>query len=301
MGVAPARGSNRRREGAWALSRDRWVGIDQGYSQLGVAIVDADGAVLASERSRTPDAEGHDRDVALARLRGLLDRLKRFRDLPVRLAGYCYEDSGVAAAFAAAGWTVAGTKALNDVVGVYGLGEMRGHTVVAGCGTYSQVVYVDERQAVRWPGADVAAELPGCLPSGPAYARFVAGRGWAGDAAEVEASARLWAELGPMLSAKLDEPESQAFLTRTAAAVVQTRDVLWRHSAAAQPPNVVLGGGAVGDPRLWRALQERLREDGVPVRRAEGDPAVGLARFALAHPHADPWAVIGKKRPGWLG
>lgn len=282
------------------MAAGRWVGIDQGYSQMGIAILEADGAVAASLRLREPRTDGHDRAAALARLRLLLARLRRWRGAPVRLAGYCYSDSGVAEAFAEAGWTVAGAMGLNDVVAVYGLSAMRGHAVVAGCGTYAQVVYVDARHGIRWPGDDVAPDLPPWPLSGEAYARFVAERGMAGDGLEVGASPSRFAELGSRLTGMLDEPETGAFLDRAAAAVARTRDVFWRHSGAARPPQVLVGGGAVGAPRLWAEVAVRTRACGVSVRRVEGPPAVGLARFARAHPDADPWGVVGGRPPAWL-
>ena len=290
----------------------RWVGIDHGYSQMGLAVLTPEGQVLASVRTQDPPGDGHDRGIALLRLHGLLHRLTALRGTPVRLAGYCYAQSGVHAAFAEAGWSVAGAKALNDVVGVYGLSAMSGDVVVAGCGTFSQVVYVDPRQAVRWPGDDV--RLPEWLLSGQAYARLLATLageagappGWAeqvgaaGGAAGVESAPATWARLGPLLSASLDVPVVRAFVARAATAVRQSRDVLWQQAGTAGPPEVVLGGGAVGDDRLWALLVECLRPLGIRPRRAVGDPAVGLARFALAHPDADPWAVAGRVRPAWL-
>ena len=61
---------------------------------------------------------------------------------------------------------------MNDVVGVYGLTEMRGHAVVAGCGSWPQVVYLDPQNSVRWAGRDAAEELPNWLLSGDACARW---------------------------------------------------------------------------------------------------------------------------------
>jgi len=282
-------------KGASAVDAERWVGIDQGYSHMGLAVIDADGRTLASERTREPAGDGHEPDVALRRLRVLLGRVAGLRDGPVRLAGFCHEGSGVPEVFAEAGVTVRGTKALNDVVGVYGITEMRGHVVVAGCGTYSQVVYVDEGQAVCWPGDDVAAQLPQWLLFGGAYARFVAER-----RGGEEPPPRRWAELGPLLSDMLHDPAAREFLTLAATALAQTRDVFWRETGVARPPDLVLGGGAVADPRVWAALSASARALGVGVERAQGDPAVGLARFAMVHPDADPWAFIGRVRPGWL-
>ncbi len=298
------------------MAARRWVGIDQGFSQMGLAILGPGGDVLASEKTREPGGDGHDREVALARLRTLLARVEAWRDVPVHLAGYCYEQSGVAQAFAAAGWRVAGTKGLNDVLGVYGLTAMRGNVVVAGCGTYSQVVYVDDHQAVRWPGDDVAERLPEWLLSGRAYSGLIAERARQGadpamgdlraavremlGAAPVETAPHAWNALGRLLPGLLDDPGTRAFLTRAAAAVLATRDVLWGHSGAARPPEVALGGGAVRDDRLWAPLAGLLAAQGATVARVEGDPAVGLARFALAHPEADAWAVIGLRRPAWL-
>ena len=290
----------------------RWVGIDQGYSQLGLAVLTPEGQVLASVRTQDPPGDGHDRAIALLRLRGLLHRLTQLRGTPVRLAGYCYAESGVHAAFAEAGWRVEGEKALNDVVGVYGLSAMSGDMLVAGCGTFSQVVHVDRRHAVRWPGEDV--RLPEWLLSGQAYARFLATLAgeagappaWAeevravGGAAGVDAAPATWARRGPLLSASLDLPAARGFVARAATAVRQSRAVFWRHAGTAGPPAVVLGGGAVGDDRLWALLVECLRPHGIRPWRAVGDPAVGLARFAMAHPDADPWAVAGRVRPAWL-
>ena len=58
--------------------------------------------------------------------------------------------------------------------------------------------------------------------------------------------------------------------------------------------------GAVRDARLWALLAEQWRAQGARVRRAVGDPAVGLARFAMSYPEAGAWAVIGRRRPAWL-
>lgn len=170
------------------MAARHWVGIDQGFSQMGLAVLGPGGDVLASEQTREPAGDGHAREVALARLRTLLARVEVWRDVPVHLAGYCYEQSGVAQAFAAAGWSVAGTKGLNDVLGVYGLTAMPGNVVVAGCGTYSQVVYVDKHQSVRWPGDDVAERLPEWLLSGRAYSEFLVG--WAGQGADATGDLR---------------------------------------------------------------------------------------------------------------
>ncbi len=275
------------------MSSGRWIGIDQGYSQMGLAVLAPDGQVLASERTSRPAGDGHDREVALTRLRRLLARVAHLGTEPVRLAGYCYQHSGVAEAFAAAGWTVAGTKALNDVVGVYGLTAMRGHVLVAGCGTYGQLVYIDHLQAVRWPGEDVRPRLPDWLLSGEAFARFVA--------RDPAIPAAVFAQVGPRLSESLEDPPAQAFLSRAADAVVETRDVFARHAGAAgSPPEVVLGGGAVRDDRLWQRLSAGLAARGVAAHRAAGDPAVGLARYAAAFPVADPWAFVGRERPAWL-
>lgn len=298
------------------MAAGHWVGIDQGFSQMGLAILGPGGDVLASEKTREPAGDGHDREVALARLRTLLARVEAWRDVPVHLAGYCYEESGVAQAFAAAGWSVAGTKGLNDVLGVYGLTAMRGNVVVAGCGTYSQVVYVDDHQDVRWPGDDVAERLPEWLLSGRAYAGFIVERARQGadpatgdlraavrrllGAASVETTPQAWGALGRLLPDVVDVPGTRAFLHHAAAAVLATRDVLWGHSGAARAPEVALGGGAVRDDRLWAPLAGLLAAQGAAVSRVEGGPAVGLARFALAHPEADAWAVIGRRRPAWL-
>ena len=295
----------------------RWVGIDQGYSQMGLAVVDDTGEVLAVHRTREPSGNGHDREIALARLRHLLARANALRDAPVHLAGYCYEGSGVAEAFTEAGWTVAARKALNDVVGVYGLTPMPGHVVVSCCGTFSQVVYIDDRQAVRWPGADIAPGLPEWPLCGDAYARFLVTHARTAPATPLARTVRetlgtlpppgeapppdQWPRLAPLLSAALDDdPVARAFLTRAAATVVETRNALWPRADPPRPCDIVVGGGAVSDDRLWAFLSEQWRGHGVRVHRATGEPSVGLARYALTHPDADPWAFIGEERPDWL-
>jgi hypothetical protein len=294
----------------------RWVGIDQGWSQMGLAVLGAADDVLVVHRTREPSGNGHDHATALARLRGLLARADAFRHAPVHLAGFCYEGSGVAETFAEAGWTVAGTKALNDVVGPYGLTPMPGHVVAACCGTYSQVVYVDDRHAIRWAGGDV--RLPDWHLCGEAYAGFLVERARTAPATPLARAVRdtlggtlppagegvptaRWADLGPLLSAAIDsDPAARAFLTRAAAAVVDARNVLC--GAAKRPDRcpIVLGGGAVADDRLWAFLSEQWRAVGVRVDRAAGEPSVGLARYARRHPDADPWSHVGSQRPGWL-
>ena len=92
-----------------------WVGIDCGYSQMSIAVLDQDGHVLAIERTR-PRGDGHSGEVALARVLVLLERLPGCRTRQ-RLAGYCY-DLGVVEAFGPR-WTVIEAKPLNDVVGIW--------------------------------------------------------------------------------------------------------------------------------------------------------------------------------------
>lgn len=304
--------------GVCQVPRPRWVGIDQGYSQMGLAVVASDGTVLASARTREPVGDGHARDVALARLGRLLPRVEHLRDVPVRLAGYCYEKSGVCEEFRRSGWLVEGWKALNDVMGVYGLTAMRGHTVVGGCGTFGQLVYVDRDQTVRWPGDDVAARLPEWPLSGRGYANFLVSLAkeapraaapppdWVRSvdaivgSASVDDSPQTWSALGPLLGGMLSMPEARAFVSRAVTAVIETHGVLWRCSGADGPPALVLGGGGLSDGRLWALVADDLRRQGVGAERAQGDLAAGLARFAMAHPEADPWAVIGDVRPAWL-
>ena len=313
--------------------RHLWVGIDCGFSQMSAAVVDESGRVLAVERTREPPGDGHTRDVALARLRRLLERLRGVRDKsggPARLAGYCYDHSGVREAFEQEGWRVEGCTALNDVVGVYGLTAMQGNVVVFGCGSWSQVVYVDPANTIFWPGEEIASAMPDWLPSGSAYARFLveyvsqtpgANTGLARVAAEklgadpaagaIDGSAGRWGELGPLLSSALDLPEVRRFLSQAAAAVRQTRDLFWEavqaaraahgsHGLDVQPPGVVMGGGAVRDDRLWSVLQTELASRGVNATRVVGEHAVGLARFARHNPGANAWAYLGEKKPSWL-
>lgn len=287
----------------------RWVGVDCGYSQMSIAVLDAAGRVLAVARTKEPRGDGHQRELARARLHILLSRIEGMRQGPVHLAGYCYEHTGVYEAFRQAGWSVVGMKALNDVVGVYGLTAMGGHVLLAGCGSWGQVVYVDPANAIHWPGDDVANEMPAWLLSGRAYAEFLVNSplDWlrrearaklGGD--KLAQSAHRWVDLGPLLSSALMHPEVRRFLARAADAVLKTRDVLWQHTRVAAAPLVVMGGGAIRDDQLWTLLASELTSRGVSAIRVVGDSAVGLARFAKQNPEADPWAVIGRKKPSWL-
>lgn len=295
----------------------RWVGIDCGYSHMSIAVLDQTGHVLAVERTHLPRGDGHSRGVALARVRVLLERLHGLSHLPVRLAGYCYDHSGVVEAFRASGWTVVDSKALNDVVGIYGLTDMRSNVVVGGCGSWPQVVYIDGANAVCWPGDDVVAEMPEWPLSGWSYARFLLGLSRRHDLGRLSwlreavieslsgedldrSSGRRWGALGPLLSEVLEHEEARRFISAAANAVAETRNVLWRHSASVKAPGVIVGGGAVSDERIWAVLRDELRSRSVYVERVEGDHAVGLARFAKRNPEADAWAVVGKVRPSWL-
>jgi hypothetical protein len=293
-----------------------WVGIDCGYSQMSVAVLEQDGHVLAAERTRLPSGDGHSREVALARVRVLLERLNGLSHLPVRLAGYCYDHSGVVEAFRGSGWTVIGADPLNDVVGIYGLTDMRGNVVVGGCGSWPQVVYIDKANAVCWPGEDVAAEMPEWPLSGWRYARFLLDlsrrddlglSSWLKEAVierlggeDLDRSSGSWGALGPLLPEVLERVEARRFLSAAADAVVETRNVLWKHSGSDDAPGVVIGGGAVGDERIWTFLRSEFESRSIDVRRAEGHPAEGLARFAMRNPQADAWAFIGQVKPSWL-
>lgn len=295
---------------------DRWIGIDVGYSQMRVAVLDAGGRTLAFENTYEPYGDGHDREVALARLRRLLKRLSSYKDVPVFLAGYCYEHSGVLELFREEGWTVEGYKGLNDVVGIYGLTEMKGHALVCGCGSFSQRVYVGRSNDIYWPGEDVVPKLPGWLLSGWDYAVFLLdlSKRAEGDlkwlAREVrkilggdrlESSGHRWGALGPFIGRLIGHPELKRYLKKAAKSVIETRDVFWQHLDTEEPPALILGGGALGDENLWLLLEAELRELGAeaPVR-VQGEPAVGLARYALYHPDADPWRYIGQECPSWL-
>lgn len=293
----------------------RWVGIDCGFSQMSIAIIDGSERALVVERTRQPPGDGHERDVALARLRELLKRLRSLRDEPVWLAGYCYDHAGVYEAFEQEGWSVADGTALNDVVGVYGLTDMRGHVVVCGCGSWSQVVYVDRANAIRWPGEDISGMMPTWLLSGWAYANFLvelaaqhpgtqsalarAIEEKLGGTSIDRADGR-WGDLGPLLSSMIDHREIRRFLAQAADAVLETRDLLWRTVRSAEAPGIVIGGGAVRDDRLWAVLELELQSRGVRALRIIGENAVGLARFAKHNPGANAWSFVGAKKPSWL-
>jgi hypothetical protein len=293
-----------------------WVGIDCGYSQMSIAVLDQDGHVLAIERTRLPRGDGHSGEVALARVLVLLERLHGLSHPPARLAGYCYDHSGVVEAFRGRGWTVIEAKPLNDVVGIYGLTDMRGNVVVGGCGSWPQVVYIDQANAVCWPGEDVAAEMPEWQLSGWRYAGFLKdlskrndlGRwSWLKQAVieklrceDLDRSRGNWGALGPLLPEVLEHVDARRFLSAAADAVVETRNVLWKHSGCNFAPGVVIGGGAVSDERIWALLHSEFESRSIEVERAEGDPAVGLARFAMKNPHADAWAFLGQVKPSWL-
>lgn len=294
-----------------------WVGIDCGFSQMSLAIVDAKSRVLVVERTREPRGDGHDREVALARLRRLLARLETWRRIPVALAGYCYDHAGVHEAFAEAGWNVVETKPLNDVVGIYGLTEMAGHAVVGGCGSWPQVVYVDAASDIFWPGDDVATRLPEWPLSGWSYAKFLIELSTRdGDprwsrlrrllrerlgSKGFDVSNERWSDVGPLLKELLDYPEVREYLARAADTVLEIRDVLWQESGRPDAPKVIVGGGSVREEKLWEIVESELHVKGVEVERVTGEHAVGLARYAMRHPDANPWSVVGNQRPAWLG
>ncbi len=294
----------------------RWVGIDCGYSQMGIAVLDEADHILAAARTHQPQGDGHSKEVALARLRILLNRIHAFRDSPVRLAGYCYEHMGVYETFRDAGWHVIGSKALNDVIGIYGLTDMPGNVVIGGCGSWPQVVYVDEANVVHWPGDDVTTEMSDWLLSGWCYAKFLvklsqrkdlpqvdwlrqAVRERLGEADLIKSNDR-WGTLGTLLPQMLECPEVRQFLAAAASAVVETRNILWKYSLHHSAPAVAIGGGAVSDERIWAVLGSELQSRGMTVNRVVGNHAVGLARFAKHNPDVNAWAFIGRERPSWL-
>lgn len=293
----------------------RWVGIDCGFSQMSMAIIDERDRILAVERTRQPRGDGHQREVALARLRELLTRLRSLRDEPVWLAGYCYDHADVYEAFEQEGWTVAGGTPLNDVVGVYGLTDMPGHVVVCGCGSWSQVVYADRANAILWPGDDVSGMMPKWLLSGWAYANFLVDFAAQNPRTQLALARAIeeklggtsidradgrWGELGPLLSSLVDRPDVRRFLSQAAAAVVETRDLFWRVIRSTEAPGIVIGGGAVRDDRLWAVLEFELQSRGVRALRVVGEHAVGLARFAKHNPGVNAWSFVGAKKPSWL-
>lgn len=271
------------------MFQNHWVGIDCGYSHLCVAVLDDAGNVLAVEDAHHPQGNGHDRDVALARLQHILTRLSDFRNHPVHLAGYCYDDSGVESAFSSSGWSVVGSTALNDVVGIYGLTRMRAHALVAGCGSHSQLVYIDSNNNVCWPSDRLAQQLPDWLLCGSAYAQFMH-----------EGGDRSWTEYGALFATLTNLPNTRAYLQRAADVARETRDAFWQACGSQEPPALVMGGGAIKDDRVWERLEVELNARGITANRVLGVHAAGLVRYALAHPLANAWSFVGDQPPGWL-
>jgi len=295
---------------------ERWVGIDCGYSQMTIAIIDDKDNLIALKRTYQPAGDGHSREVAIARLKLLLHDLNDFSSIPVKLSGYCYEHSGVIEAFKEAGWTVNGCMALNDVVGFYGLTDMSGNAITFGCGSFSQIVYVDNENNICWPGDDVVAKLPKFMLSGWDYAAFLLdlskreesrGLSWLRKAVQdtlgadsLEASGHRWGHLGPMMEKLLGTDELKQFLSCAAKSVIQIKNVFMEHLKGCEPPGIVFGGGAVRSDALWGEFKAELASRGENAIRVEGEPAVGLARFAACNTGANPWSYIGQKRPSWL-
>jgi len=50
---------------------------------------------------------------------------------------------------------------------------MSGNVITFGCGSFSQVVYVDIGNNICWPGDDVVAKLPSLMLSGWGYASYL--------------------------------------------------------------------------------------------------------------------------------
>lgn len=269
--------------------RGAWIGIDCGYSQLSVSVLDGAGNTTAHGRAQVPLGDGHAHGIALARLQTILNTLSPLTTprTPSILAGYCYDHSGVRAAFENAGWPVVGAMPLNDVVGVYGLTEMPGHVMLAGCGSFPQVVYIDAHNNVCWPSDAVAAALPAWPLSGDAYGRFMA-------RAYREAKGRR------LLSDTLGRPETRQYLQQAAHAIRETRAVLWNLSGQHDPPRIVVGGGAVSPTNVWAHVASALNAIGIAAERVVGDQAAGLARYALHHRDANAWAYLGDAPPSWL-
>lgn len=264
-----------------------WAGIDCGYSYLTVAILDEVGRTLDIGDARLPLGNGHERSVALARLQAVLPELQRWRDRPIILAGYCYTDSGVRDAFETAGWQVVGDIALNDVVGVYGLSQMQTHVVVCGCGSFSQLVYVDTQHNICWLWDTLAAELPQWPLCGEAYARFI--QHAYGDTVA-----------NGLLSDTLNLLPTQQYLRQAAQAIRATRDIFWHHSGMPTPPMLVLGGGAIRHAGLWQFVARELATGDCAVERVTDEQAIGLAQFAMRYRTANAWGHIGDKPPSWL-
>jgi len=265
-----------------------WAGIDCGYSHLTVSLLDDLGETLIICDAREPLGNGHDPSVALARLQAILPQLQKWRTAPITLAGYCYTDAGVRAAFEAAGWRVVDAVALNDVVGVYGLSQMEANVVVAGCGSFSQLIYVDHYHNICWPSDQLVAELPVWPLSGEAYGDFI-------QRAYPDRTYQL-------LSESLDQVATQHYLRQAAQTITAIRNAFWHASglASASPPKVVVGGGAIRHEGLWQWVAQALMEVDCSLERVQGEQAIGLIRYAVRHRTANAWGYIGDRPPSWL-
>ncbi len=286
-----------------------WVGVDAGDSQVGVAIVDLSGSVLAESRvvEALPEPSPERRGAVEGRLATALEELEGFVSRPVIVAGD-------AKPFLHQGWNVRDAIMLNDIIGHYGRTSMPGNCIVAACGSYRQVVWVDDDHNIRWPSDDLAHRLPHWLLSGHAYATLLTSelalpavrkllelaRCDPLTAAE-PGHAALWRDLGVVLADNLDDRRVSAFVLEAATAAAETFHVFREEIGADHPPpTFVLSGGAVIHNELWALVQATLRSHSIVAERPnQPSPAVGTALYAMRYRDRDHWSHLGAKPPGW--
>lgn len=277
-----------------------WAGVDFGSSQLTVAIEGDDGALLAAEQIVGPAFTAAGRDEG-TRVRALLPSLARVRKAPVMVAGAASDE--VVEAFRREGWVVAGSVQFNDVVNHYGLGQMRGNTVVAACGSGVQVVWFDDESNVRWPSDELAMACPEWLLFGQAYVRFLRER--YPDLVPIDSDvfsfrqAPLWRALGGQLAVRAADPAVEGFLRDGARAVAETFR-LFQDATGGDQPWLELSGGALSDDRVWAIVSDELARSGLHACRLGGMAARGAIAYARRYGDRDFWGWFGKKKPSWL-
>ena len=282
-----------------------WVGLDRGSSQLSIAVVAEDGTLLGEAQNLVlPAVQGRAaRDVE--RLRSLLPTLDQFRGRNLVLVGEAGDD--FVQLLRAEGWVVARTVAFNDVVNHFGLGEMPGNCIVAACGSWHQVVWIDHERNVRWPGEDVTSLCPEWRLRGYSYVEFLLKRhrdvlppGSRTNDLLGQEHAPMWRQIGGIFASLAEERDVLQFLEDGAARLVETYRVFCHAANPPGLPSMAMGGGALADDRVWSVVASAVERAGIPLTRLMGSPAVGAVRFAQRYGDRQVWGWFGECRPGWL-
>jgi hypothetical protein len=304
------------------------VGIDIGFSKTNLVVARVDGQLLLEARIEHFDPQHQliTEEMWFSEeqlLSEIVQSLASFKEHPLSLfvGGFIESPHSFFDRLCGSGFDIREFEAFTDVHNHYGLTDMPGNALMVACGSHWNAMYYDHANNVHWLTSSQAIwdEVPHSF-EGITFARFLLtwwSQVWQQGSSspladEILARSGLspailydtvkqdpsldnlfppsWLALGPLISQYADEEPVASFLDQGIRQLEHLYGLFRIQIKPAEPPLLVLGG-SIWSNVLFERVQGSLTQKGIPVRRSQGNPALGAIRFWRANPTVamDPW------------